>query len=476
MDDIVSQYENAPWQCLIDGHWKACAGDTVRRVDPSTGIARANRQVGSPSQMLAAIAAADSVQDDWAQLPVETRFSYLETLRDLIARDAECFAKLIAHEMGAPLPFARAQQVGGALAHLDAFIAQKTASFDDAQTDPAHRLRYEPFGVAALITPWNWPLNQVILKLGAAMAAGCTSVLKPSELTPLTALHLGNLCLEAGIPAGVINIVPGDGTIGEILVSDPRIAVVSFTGSTRAGRDVQQAAGLRPTILELGGKSPNLLFTDCNLETAVAQGVAHCFRNSGQSCNAASWMLVEQSIYDQTLERAASEAARYVPGGDLEIGPVISATQMERIQRLLETGLDEGARCIFGGPGLARPAGFFPKPTILADVRPGTTLLQEEIFGPVLTITPFGTEAEAIKLANSTPYGLAAYVQTGDPDRADRVSRALRAGMVQVNGTSRAPGTPFGGVDASGHGREAGLAGIRAFQYTKSISGAARRS
>ncbi len=340
-------------------------------------------------------------------------------------------------------------------------------------------MRYEPVGVAALITPWNWPLNQIALKVGAALMAGCTMVLKPSELTPLTG-RLFAQCMEAtGLPPGVFNFLIGGAESGELLTANERVSAISFTGSTRAGQSVAAAAsvGFRRLTLELGGKSPNLLFADCDIATAVRQGVAHCFRNAGQSCNAASLMLVEAGIYDDVVTLAAEMADTYrvdaphKPGPHM--GPLINQAQFVRVQNSIEKAIEQGARCVSGGPG--RPdglnQGYFVRPTVLVDVTPDMVVAREEVFGPVLAIMPFRDLDDAVLKANHSAYGLAAYIQTSNAHMANEAARRINAGMIQVNGNSRALGAPFGGTKSSGLGREAGIWGIRAFQELKSISG-----
>ena len=389
------------------------------------------------------------------------RLAILARLIDIVAARHEDLAQAISREIGAPIDFARARHVTAALDHLRATLDAARLAEDDASpwNAPEHRVRYEPVGVAALITPWNWPLNQVALKVGAAECMA-----------------------QAGARAGRFQLVLGDGAVGAALVAAPGVDLISFTGSTAVGRHIAQiaAADFKRTNLELGGKSANILFADCDLDLALTQGLAHCFRNTGQSCNAASRMLVERPIYEAAQERAAYIARDYTLGAPADagghLGPLVNAAQYDRVQSAIRTGLAEGARLLSGGPGRpeGRDRGYYPRPTVFADVTPEMTLFHHEIFGPVLTMTPFDTEDEAITLANATDYGLAAYVQTADAARADRVSRRLQAGMIQVNGASRAPGAPFGGRRQSGWGREAGLWGIRAFQDIKSISGAPR--
>lgn len=427
-------------------------------------------------------AARHTFDTGWSESRLEERVHLLEKLYAAIEKRHEEFAQTISREIGCPIDLARTQQVDTALNHIRATLDAADGLRNDTPVlpnQPAHRVRYEALGVAALITPWNWPLNQVALKVAGSLVAGCTIVLKPSELTPNTAALFHNCVEAAGFPDGVFHQLLGDGEIGDALVAHEDVDIVSFTGSTAVGREisVKAASRFKRTILELGGKSPNLLFADCDIEKAVTQGLAHCFRNAGQSCNAASRMLVERTIYDQVIALAAVEAQNTKvdrpdrPGQ--HIGPLVSLPQYERVQRFIETGIAGGARLIAGG--LGHPEGFergyFARPTVFADVTPDMPIFREEIFGPVLTLTPFESEEEAVQLANDTPYGLSGYIQCRDPARLERVAKRLRVGMVQANGSSRISGAAFGGMKASGVGREAGLWGIRAFQEIKSISG-----
>jgi len=471
------------FRSLVGAGWIAAPrARAVAREDPATGAARAPLPAAPPSIIDRAVRAAAA--SGWQASDRAARLTALDALIAELDARREDFARTISAEIGSPIDFARTQQVAAALNHLHATRDAAAAADDDApvfRERPDHRVRFEPAGVAALITPWNWPLNQVVLKVGGALAAGCPMVLKPSELASETAMLFARCMLAAGLPAGTFNLVLGDGRTGAALVRHPGVEVVSFTGSTRAGAAIARAAarGFRCSILEMGGKSANLLFADCDLPTAIRQGLAHCFRNTGQSCNAASRMLVAREIYDEAVALAAAHAAATpvgppsAPGPHL--GPLVSRAQFDRVQALIDSGIAQGARLVAGGPGRfeAMPQGHYPRPTVFAEVTPAMRIFREEIFGPVLTITPFEDEAHAVALANDTDYGLAGFVQTADPARADRVARALRVGMVQVNGQSRVPGAPFGGVRASGWGREAGLWGIRAFQEVKSISGAA---
>ncbi|MGB2408393.1 MAG: aldehyde dehydrogenase family protein, partial [Paracoccaceae bacterium] len=377
---------------------------------------------------------------------------------------------------------ARTQQVGAGLGHLKNFIrAAKTFQFERPLGDhaPNDRIIYEAVGVCALITPWNWPMNQVTLKVGAAAVAGCTMVLKPSEESPLNALIFAEMMDEAGFPPGVFNLVNGDGLgVGTQLSGHKDVDMVSFTGSTRAGTAISKNAAetLKKVHLELGGKGANIVFADAD-EKAVKRGVLHCMNNTGQSCNAPTRMLVERSIYDQAVETAmqAAEVVSVASASEegRHIGPVVNEVQFNKIQTLIQKGIDEGARLIAGGTG--RPnglnKGFYVRPTVFADVNPSMTIAVEEIFGPVLSIIPFDTEEEATEIANDTEYGLTNYVQTQDSVKANRLARALRSGMVEMNGQSRGAGSPFGGMKKSGNGREGGVWGIEDFLEVKSVSG-----
>jgi len=384
--------------------------------------------------------------------------------------------------MGAPIEMARTQQVGAGLWHFKGFLnAMKEFEFEHALSEkaPNDRIIKESVGVCALITPWNWPMNQVVLKVGAALVAGCTMVLKPSEESPLNAIVFAEIIDAAGLPAGVFNLVNGDGVgVGSQLTQHPDVDMISFTGSTRAGKIISKTAAdsLKRVHLELGGKGANLVFADAD-EKAVKRGVLHVMNNSGQSCNAPTRMLVERSIYDQAVEIAAETASKVTVGpADQEgrhIGPVVNEVQFNKIQGLIQAGIDEGARLIAGGTG--RPdglnRGFYVKPTVFADANNDMTIAREEIFGPVLCMIPFDTEEEAIAIANDTIYGLTNYVQTQNGEKANRVVRQLRSGMVEVNGQGRSLGSPFGGMKQSGIGREGGVFGIEDFLEIKSTSG-----
>ena len=384
--------------------------------------------------------------------------------------------------MGAPKDFATKLQAGTGAAHLKSFIRYlKNFEFEKplGEHAPNQRLIYEPKGVCALITPWNWPMNQVCLKVMPAIASGCTMVLKPSELAPLSSMILAELIDETKIPAGVFNLVNGDGaTTGDALTSHPDVNMISFTGSTRAGALISQNAAkdFKRVSLELGGKGANIIFKDADPD-AIERGALRCFRNSGQSCNAPTRMLVEKSMYNDAVERLKKYTENFEVGDPKKegehIGPVISETQYNKIQTLIKKGIDEGAKLVAGGPG--KPAGlekgYFVKPTVFAYVNNKMKIARTEIFGPVLSVMPFETEEEAIEIANDTPYGLTNYIQTKDKEKVKRVARKLRSGMVDVNGAGIAVDAPFGGFKHSGIGREAGEHGLEEFLEVKSVGG-----
>ena len=384
--------------------------------------------------------------------------------------------------MGAPKDFATKLQAGTGAAHLKSFIRYlKNFEFEKPLGDhaPNQRLIYEPKGVCALITPWNWPMNQVCLKVMPAIASGCTMVLKPSELAPLSSMILAELIDETGFPPGVFNLINGDGaTTGDALTSHPDINMISFTGSTRAGALISQNAAkdFKRVSLELGGKGANIIFKDADPE-AIERGALRCFRNSGQSCNAPTRMLVEKSMYNEAVERLKKYTEKFEVGDPKKegehIGPVISETQYNKIQTLIKKGIDEGAKLVAGGPGKPEglQKGYFVKPTVFADVNNNMEIARTEIFGPVLSVMPFENEEEAIQIANDTPYGLTNYIQTQDKEKVKRVARKLRSGMVDVNGAGIAVDAPFGGFKHSGIGREAGEHGLEEFLEVKAVGG-----
>lgn len=467
----------------INGHWVAPAqACDLQVIDPSTEEACAVISLGGQADTDSAVAAARAAFDSWSMTSKEERLALLEKLyAQYKARSAE-MAEAISLEMGAPIALAQTAQWGAGANHLKNFIRVLREYELEAplgEHAPGNQILHEAIGVCGLITPWNWPMNQVALKVVAALAAGCTMVLKPSEISPLSAMLFAEMIDAAGFPAGVFNLVNGDGAgVGSQLSGHSDVDMISFTGSTRAGVAISKNAAdtVKRVSLELGGKGANIVFADAD-EKAVVRGVRHCFMNSGQSCNAPTRMLVERSLYDQAVQAAVEVASKTeVNQASLEgkhIGPVVSAAQFDKIQGLIQQGIDEGARLVAGG--LGKPEGmvqgYFVRPTVFADVNNGMTIAREEIFGPVLAIIPFDTEEEAIRIANDSPYGLTHYVQTQDGEKANRVARKLRAGMVQMNGEMLGGGAPFGGYKQSGNGREGGPWGLEDFLEVKVVTG-----
>jgi aldehyde dehydrogenase (NAD+) len=467
----------------IDGKWVApLVPKDCPVIDPSTEEPCAVISLGSEADTDAAVAAAKAAFPAWAATDPAERRRIVEGILEQYNKRKDEMAHAISIEMGAPIDMARDSQAECLPWHLKNFLK----AFDQMEwirpLGP-HALdtmiALEPIGVVGLITPWNWPMNQVTLKVIPALLAGCTCVLKPSEESPLSSMLFAEFCHDAGVPPGVFNLVNGDGAgVGSRLSSHPDVEMISFTGSTRAGRAISKAAAetLKRVTLELGGKGANLVFADAD-DRAVERGVRHLMNNSGQSCNAPSRMLVERSFYDRAVEIAAEVASSIKVGPASEpgkhIGPVVNKRQWDQIQGYIQKGIDEGARLVAGGLGLPEGMnkGFYVRPTVFADVTPGMTIEREEIFGPVLCMIPFDGEAEAVKIANDTPYGLTNYVQSQDGARRNRLARQLRAGMVEMNGKSRGAGAPFGGVKASGRAREGGVWGIEEFLEVKAISG-----
>ncbi|MGB6119189.1 MAG: aldehyde dehydrogenase family protein [Mesorhizobium sp.] len=467
----------------IDGKWAmpAVAND-LDVIDPSTEEVCAVISVGSAEDVDHAVAAAKRAFDSWSQTRPDERLAYVEKILEIYQQRSGDMAKAISLEMGAPIDLATNSQVTSGTWHISNFIT----AFKDFEFlrplgphAPNDRIAMEPIGVVGLITPWNWPMNQVTLKVIPAMLAGCTMVLKPSEVAPLSSIVFAEIVHAAGVPAGVFNMVNGDGVgVGAALSGHPDVEMISFTGSTRAGKAITKNAAdtLKRVNLELGGKGANIIFADAD-DAAVKRGVKHVFNNSGQSCNAPTRMLVQAPVYERAVEiarevaDATKVASAHEKGGHM--GPVVSEAQYERIQELIQKGIDEGARLVSGGTG--RPAGlnrgYFVRPTVFADVNNDMTIAREEIFGPVLSIIPFETEEEAVTIANDTIYGLTNYVQSQDGAKRNRIARRLRSGMVEMNGQSRGAGAPFGGVKASGRAREGGTWGLDEFLEVKSISG-----
>lgn len=470
-------------QFYINGEWvDPVEGRDHHVIDPSTEEPCAVISLGGQADTDAAVAAAKDAFPSWMATPPAERIALVEKLLEIYQSRGEEMAQAMSVEMGAPIDMSRASQVGAGTWHLQNFIdAAKSFEFDRPLNDhsPKDRIIYEAVGVCALITPWNWPMNQVTLKVAAAAIAGCTMVLKPSEESPLNAMLFAEMMHDAGFPPGVFNLVNGDGVgVGSQLSAHLDIDMVSFTGSSRAGKLISKAAAdtLKRVHLELGGKGANLIFADAD-EKAVKRSVLHMMQNTGQSCNAPSRMMVEAPIYDRVIEEAGEIAAKISVGPasaeGRHIGPVVNATQWQKIQDLIQKGIDEGARLVTGGTG--RPdglnKGFYVRPTVFADVTNDMTIAREEIFGPVLSIMKFETEEEAVQVANDTVYGLTNYVQSQDGARRNRLARQLRSGMVEMNGEGRSAGSPFGGMKQSGNGREGGVWGIEDFLEVKAVSG-----
>ena len=465
----------------IDGAWvEPDSTDTMPVINPATEATVATVALGNATDVDRAVAAASRAFGSWGQASKSERLALLERIKAVTETRFEDLAQAMREEMGAPITFAREAQADAAIGHLQGFIDALVGLEEESDLGNGERLVREPIGVCGLITPWNWPINQIALKVLPALAAGCTCVLKPSEHTPLSALIYTEILHEAGCPPGTYNLVNGEGpVVGSAMSCHPDIQMMSFTGSTRAGTAVTQesAPTVKRVTLELGGKSANLVFADCDLEAQVRNSVAECMANTGQSCDAPTRLLVERSCYDQAVEiaRQATLATR-VGSPDEEgdhIGPLFDRIQFDRVQNLIGVGIDEGARLLVGG--LGRPEGFdagwYVKPTLFVDVHNQMRIAREEVFGPVLVVIPFDTEEEAIAIANDSPYGLAAYLQTGDSERARRVARQLRAGAVHINGGAYEYGSPFGGYKQSGNGREGGVMGLEDYQEVKILHG-----
>ena len=466
----------------IDGQWvQPSTPNDFEVIDPSTEEVCAIISLGSESDTNLAVEAAKKSFSAWWNTSKEKKIELLNNLLNIYQKRSSDMAQAISLEMGAPKDWSINEQSQSGEDHIKTFINQfQNFEFENyLDEEKGNYISYEPIGVCALITPWNWPINQIALKVLPALAAGCTMILKPSEIAPLSGMLFAEMIHEAGFPKGVFNLINGDGPgVGTQLSSHPDIDMVSFTGSTRAGKLITKNAAdtIKRVSLELGGKGANIVFADAD-EKAVRRGVRRVFNNSGQSCNAPTRLLVEKSIYD----RAVKEAIEVAEKTDVDIankegrhiGPVVSKVQYDKIQNLIHEGIKEGAKLVAGGPD--RPAhlnkGYFVKPTVFVDVNNEMTIAKEEIFGPVVSIIPFSTEEEAIKISNDTAYGLTNYIQTKDTNKAQRVARQLRSGMVEINGVGFADGSPFGGYKQSGNGREGGKWGIEEFLEVKSISG-----
>ena len=468
-------------QHYIDGRWVApvVTGERFPVIDPATESQVAEICMGSAADVDLAVAAACRAFASFAVTPLDARLDALRRINEVFKRRFDEMADAITTEMGAPRDMAREAQAAAGPGHIEATLKAAQQLDWEVRIDGSNVVR-EPIGVCGLVTPWNWPINQILAKVAPAIAAGCTMVLKPSEQAPLSAQLIAEFIDEAGLPAGVFNLVHGNGpSVGHAMSAHPDIEMMSFTGSTRAGVDVAKTAAdtIKRVAQELGGKSPNLIFADADLSRALGNAIRRCFYNTGQSCNAPTRLLVEASVYERAVEliRPLAEATKVgdprQPGRHL--GPLSSRIQFERVQRYMQIGIDEGARLVAGGPG--RPEGvdrgFFVKPTVFADVHNGMRIAREEIFGPVLSMIPFKDIDDAIAIANDTPYGLAAYLFTSDLDKARAVARRLRAGSVHINGAGQGYMEPFGGFKQSGNGRECGSYGLLDFLELKSING-----
>ncbi len=464
----------------IDGQWVAPHGaETFDVVNPSTEEICATIAMGDAVDIDRAVAAAKRVLPDFSNTTKEERLDLLGRILAAYQDHYEEFAQLMSLEMGCPITFSREFQAVRGVVHLkEAISVLEKRDFEWSQGTT--RMRLEPIGVCGLITPWNWPVNQIVVKLAPAIAAGCTTVLKPSEYSPLSSMLFARVMHEAGVPAGVFNLVLGDGVrAGSRLAEHPDVAMISFTGSTRAGVEVARCAA--PTVKrvaqELGGKSANILLSDVDLESAVTKGVAGCFTNSGQSCSIPTRMLVPREKMRQAVEIAARAASKFTVGPaddpDVRLGPVVNRRQFESIQAHIASGIEEGADLVAGGPGRVAPfeKGYFVRPTIFANVMPDMRIAREEIFGPVLVMMPYDSIDQAVEIANDTVYGLAGYVQGNDSECVRDVARRLQAGTVHMNYPPPDFSASFGGYKQSGNGREWGDAGLMEYLELKSMIG-----
>ena len=467
-------------QFYIDGAWvDPVEPRTLDVINPATEETVATISLGSAKDVDRAVKAARAAFPAFSHTSKADRLALLQRIIQAYKARYDDIAKAISLEMGAPAWLATKAQAATGIGHLNQ-IMTVLKDYEFEKLEGRTMIIREPIGVCGFITPWNWPINQIMCKVAPALAAGCTMVLKPSEIAPLNAIIFAEVLDTAGVPRGVFNLVNGDGpTVGQAIASHPGVDLVSFTGSTRAGILVAKAAAdtVKRVHQELGGKSANIILPDADLKKAVSEGVKSCFRNSGQSCNAPTRMFVPADQHADAV-KVARETAETVKvgapdGSDTIIGPVVSETQFNKIQRLIETGVKEGATLVTGGPG--RPEGlqkgYYVKPTVFANVKPEMTIAREEIFGPVLSILPYQTEEQVVELANDTVYGLAGYVQSGDLAHARRVASELRAGQIALNGAPGDMAAPFGGYKQSGNGREWGKYGFEEFLEVKAVMG-----
>ena len=466
-------------QFYINGQWVDPVQTNDLHVEnPANEEMIATISLGAAADVEAAVAAAKAAFTLYSQISVDERVALMEKLLQIYMSRVDEMAAAISMEMGAPISFATAAQADCGRGHIATAIeALKVFEFERQVLNTC--IVKEPIGVCGFITPWNWPINQITCKVAPALATGCTMVLKPSEIAPISGHLFSEMVHQAGFPAGVYNMVNGDGPdVGAVISSHPDIDMVSFTGSTRAGILVAKAAAetVKRVTQELGGKSPNIIFEDADLEVAVRSGVTNMMGNTGQSCNAPSRMLVQASVYDRAVQIAKEAAEKIKVAQPTEkgwhLGPLSSRIQFDKVQGLIKVGIEEGAELVAGGLGKPEglETGYFVKPTVFAGANNQMMIAREEIFGPVLTMIPFETEEDAIAIANDTPYGLAAYLSTGDDERAKRVAGKLRAGMVSLNSASQNYTAPFGGYKQSGNGREWGEFGFDDFLELKGIS------
>jgi aldehyde dehydrogenase (NAD+) len=462
----------------IDGAWVPSTGKgSIEVINATTEEVMGRVPEGAPEDVDKAVAAAKTAFATWSSTPVEERAKYLQRLQEGLQARMDDIAQTITGEVGMPLVFSQMIQAGLPAMVMGSYVDIVNQFPFEEQIGNSLVVR-EPLGVVGCITPWNYPLHQIVAKVAPALAAGCTVVLKPSEVAPLNAFILADIVDEIGLPGGVFNLVSGTGpVVGEAIASHPDIDMVSFTGSTRAGRRVSELAAqtVKKVALELGGKSPFLILEDAPVEDAVKAGIGSCYMNSGQTCIAWTRMLVPRSKHDEIVAKVKEEAESYTVGDPTDpssrLGPLISETQRERVRNYIKKGIEEGAELVTGGPDAPEgiEKGYFVKPTVFANVRNDMTIAQEEIFGPVLSVIPYDDEDDAVRIANDTIYGLHAGVYGGDKEHASQVARRIQAGQVDINGQNFNPLAPFGGYKQSGHGRELGRYGLEEYLETKSL-------
>ncbi len=470
--------ENLP-NHYVNGEWVSAISNNQFNVqNPATETTIGKIFLGNSKDVDRAVQAAKDAFSAFSMYSKQERLSLLKSLRKVTEKRFDELAYAMTLEMGAPITMSKEAQADAAIGHLDGFINALEKHQEHKKLENGDEIVFEPIGVCGLITPWNWPINQIALKVIPSLATGCTCILKPSEHTPVSAMIYAEIIHEAGYPKGVFNLVHGDGPeVGSALSCHQDIQMMSFTGSTRAGRNVtcDSAETVKRVTLELGGKSPNIVFSDCDLLTRVTESVDECMFNTGQSCDAPTRMLVERNCYEKAVEIAKQASEKVLVDNPLNegahIGPLFDKIQFDRVQKMIEIGINEGATLQTGG--LGKPdnmnEGWFVKPTVFSDVSNDMQIAQQEIFGPVLVMIPFDSEEDAIKIANDSPYGLAAYIQTDDEQKSRRVASRLRAGAVHINGGAYNYGSPFGGYKQSGNGREGGEMGLEDYLEIKTI-------